>query len=70
MTQTVEVGQGAIEPLILKTLSCGPHHSFTTARWNQDRKGGVLRLEEGSVYASLREPAGKVLVLTRRSVAL
>jgi len=53
MPTTVEFRQGAIELLILKTLSWGPQHGFSIARWIQDTTGDVLRLEEGSLYPAL-----------------
>ena len=53
MSKTVEFRQGAIELLILKTLSWGPQHGFSIARWIQDTTEDVLRLEEGSLYPTL-----------------
>ncbi len=49
----IEFRQGAIELLILKTLSWGPQHGFSIARWIQDTTSDVLRLEEGSLYPTL-----------------
>src|SRR5437868_14607517 len=49
----VEFRHGAIELLILKTLSWGPQHGFSIARWIQDTADDVLRLEEGSLYPAL-----------------
>ena len=53
MPKSVEFRQGAIELLILKTLSWGPQHGFSIARWIQDTTDDVLRLEEGSLYPTL-----------------
>jgi PadR family transcriptional regulator PadR len=53
MPRSVEFRQGAIELLILKTLSWGPQHGFSIARWIQDTTHDVLRLEEGSLYPTL-----------------
>jgi transcriptional regulator len=53
MTRAVEFRQGAIELLILKTLSWGPQHGFSIARWIQDTTDDVLCLEEGSLYPTL-----------------
>ncbi len=53
MTRTVEFRHGAIELLVLKTLSWGPQHGFSIARWIQDTADDVLRLEEGSLYPAL-----------------
>jgi PadR family transcriptional regulator PadR len=59
MPAPVEFRQGAIELLILKTLSWGPQHGFSIARWIQDTTTDVLRLEEGSLYPSLHRMEDK-----------
>ena len=53
MANSVEFRQGAIELLILRTLTWGPQHGFSIARWIQDTTADVLRLEEGSLYPTL-----------------
>jgi transcriptional regulator len=53
MPHPVEFRQGAIELLILRTLSWGPQHGFAIARWIQDTTDDVLQLEEGSLYPTL-----------------
>src|SRR4029450_9174458 len=58
MPTPVEFRQGAIELLILKTLSWGPQHGFSIARWVQDTTGDVLRLEGGALYPSLHRGGG------------
>ena len=59
MPPTVEFRQGAIELLILKTLSWGPQHGFSIARWIQDTTNDVLCLEEGSLYPALHRMEDK-----------
>lgn len=59
MPRTVEFRQGAIELLILKTLSWGPQHGFSIARWIQDTTNDVLCLEEGSLYPALHRMEDK-----------
>jgi transcriptional regulator len=53
MPNPVEFRQGAIELLILRTLTWGPQHGFAIARWIQDTTDDVLCLEEGSLYPTL-----------------
>src|SRR4051812_29527236 len=65
MQRTVEFRQGAIELLILKTLSWGPQHGFSIARWIQDTTVDVLRLEEGSLYPALHRLEDKGWVSAR-----
>ncbi|HET7553333.1 MAG TPA: PadR family transcriptional regulator [Gemmatimonadaceae bacterium] len=54
MTATsVDVLQGTLDVLVLKTLSWGPMHGYGVARWLQQITGDVLRIEEGSLYPAL-----------------
>src|SRR5215831_3040342 len=50
---TVELLQGTLDLLILKTLSWGSTHGYGIARWIQQVTGDVLRVEEGSLYPAL-----------------
>src|SRR5262245_31577363 len=49
----LEFKRGAIELLVLKTLSWGPMHGYAIARWIQDTTDDTLRVEEGSLYPAL-----------------
>ena len=53
MSQSVEFRQGAIELLILKTLSWGPAHGYAVARWIHQLTGAALQVGEGSLYPAL-----------------
>ena len=44
---------GALDALVLKTLSWGPRHGYAIARWLEDTTGDVLQIEEGSLYPAL-----------------
>ena len=50
---TVELLQGTLDLLVLKTLSWGSSHGYGIARWIQHVTGDVLRIEEGSLYPAL-----------------
>jgi transcriptional regulator len=45
--------QGTLDVLILKTLSWGPRHGYAVARWILEVSGDVLRVEEGALYPAL-----------------
>ncbi len=45
--------QGTLDLLILKTLSWGPAHGYAIARWIQQLTGEVLQVGEGSLYPAL-----------------
>jgi len=51
--EPVELLQGTLDLLILKTLSWGSTHGYGIARWIQQVTGDVLRVEEGSLYPAL-----------------
>src|SRR5215813_14718739 len=45
--------QGTLDLLILKTLSWGPAHGYAVARWIEQLTGEVLSIGEGSLYPAL-----------------
>ncbi len=45
--------QGTLDVLILKTLSWGPRHGYAVARWLQQATHDLLSIEEGSLYPAL-----------------
>lgn len=53
MTQPIELLQGTLDLLILKTLSWGPAHGYAVARWIEQLTGEVLSVGEGSLYPAL-----------------
>lgn len=59
MSADLEFKRGAIELLILKTLSWGPMHGYAIAKWIQDTTGDTLRVEEGSLYPALHRLENK-----------
>lgn len=49
----VDLLQGTLDVLVLKTLSWGPRHGYAVARWLRQATGDVLQVEEGSLYPAL-----------------
>jgi PadR family transcriptional regulator, regulatory protein PadR len=49
----VELPQGTLETLILKTLSWGPMHGYGIGRWIERTSNSALTVEEGSLYPAL-----------------
>ena len=54
--------QGTLDVLILKTLSWGPRHGYAIARWIHDVSDDVLRVEEGALYPALHRLEKRGLV--------
>jgi len=44
---------GALDALILKTLTRGPSHGYAIARFIEDASGDAVLVEEGSLYPAL-----------------
>lgn len=49
----MDLMQGTLDLLILKTLLAGPQHGYAIARSIQEATGDALRIEEGSLYPAL-----------------
>src|SRR5690348_16969566 len=49
----VDLLQGTLDLLILKTLSWGPAHGYAVARWIQQATDDALAVGEGSLYPAL-----------------
>jgi PadR family transcriptional regulator len=49
----IELLQGTLDLIVLKTLSRGPMHGFGIARWIQRTTEDALQVEEGSLYPAL-----------------
>lgn len=50
---TIDLLQGTLDLLVLRTLSWGPAHGYSVARWIQQITDDVLHVEEGSLYPAL-----------------
>jgi len=57
--------QGTLGLLILKALAGEERHGYGIARWIEDVTGGVLRIEEGSLYPALRRLEDRGFVESR-----
>ena len=51
--EDLELLQGTLDVLILKTLSWGPRHGYAVARWIHEVSDDLLRVEEGALYPAL-----------------
>ena len=50
---SLELLQGTLDVLILKSLSWGPRHGYAVADHIRARSGEALRIEEGALYPAL-----------------
>jgi PadR family transcriptional regulator, regulatory protein PadR len=52
-SRPIELLQGTLDLIVLKSLSWGPMHGFGLARWIQQATEDLLQVEEGSLYPAL-----------------
>jgi transcriptional regulator len=53
----LDLVQGTLDVLILKTLSWGPLHGYAIAMWVKERTDEALLIEEGALYPALHRLA-------------
>jgi PadR family transcriptional regulator PadR len=51
--EPLEVVQGTLDVLILKTLSWGPMHGYGVSRWIRQRTRDELAVEDAALYQAL-----------------
>ena len=49
----LELLQGTLDLLVLKTLTWGPMHGYAVARMIREKSGDVFLVEEGALYPAL-----------------
>jgi transcriptional regulator len=45
--------QGTLDVLVLKTLSWGPRHGYAVARWIRETSDGAIQVEDRALYVAL-----------------
>ena len=45
--------QGTLDTLVLKTLSWGPRHGYAVARWIKETSNGTIQVEDRALYVAL-----------------
>jgi len=58
----MDVLQGTLDLLVLKTLTWGPMHGYAVSRWIHERTDSVLLVEDAALYQALHRLARKGLV--------
>ena len=51
--RSLDLMQGTVDVLILKTLSWQPLHGYAIAKWIAQRSGGVLGVADAALYQAL-----------------
>jgi transcriptional regulator len=50
---SMQLLQGTLDVLVLKTLTWGPNHGYGVARWIRETTDDALAIEDGALYTSL-----------------
>jgi PadR family transcriptional regulator, regulatory protein PadR len=66
---TIDLLQGTLAVLILKSLSWGPVHGYGIARWIEEIADQDLLVEEGSLYPALHRLESRGLVTSQWNVS-
>jgi transcriptional regulator len=53
MPPSLDLLQGTLDTLVLKTLSWGPRHGYAVARWIKETSDGTILVEDRALYVSL-----------------
>jgi len=53
VTTDLDLLQGTLDLLVLKTLTWGPMHGYAVARWIRETTRDELHVEEGALYTAL-----------------
>jgi PadR family transcriptional regulator, regulatory protein PadR len=59
---SLDLLQGTLDVLVLRTLGWGPMHGYAVSRWIRQRTDGVIEIEDAPLYKALHrlERAGHV----------
>jgi PadR family transcriptional regulator len=49
----LDLVRGTLDVLVLRTLTAGPSHGYSVARWIKKASEGALLVEEGALYPAL-----------------
>ena len=53
MATDLDLLQGTLDVLVLKSLVFGPRHGYAVARWIKDTSDGAIQVEDRALYISL-----------------
>ncbi|HEX4468111.1 MAG TPA: PadR family transcriptional regulator [Gemmatimonadaceae bacterium] len=53
MPQSIDLLQGTVDVLILRTLAWEPMHGYAISHWIRDRSDGIITIEGAALYQAL-----------------
>jgi PadR family transcriptional regulator PadR len=67
--ERIDLPQGTLDLLILKTLALGPQHGWAISERVQQMSSGVLQIQQGSLYPALHRLERKGWIKARWGVS-
>jgi transcriptional regulator len=58
----LELIQGTLDVLVLKTLSWGPRHGYAVAQWLRETSGDRILVEDRALYVALHRLEERALI--------
>src|SRR5580700_10306962 len=65
LTQNIDLPQGTLDLLILRTVALGPQHGWAISERVQQMSSDVLRIQQGSLYPALHRLERRGLIKAR-----
>lgn len=62
MPAELDLLQGTLDVLVLRTLSWGPRHGYAVARWIKESSAEALEVEDRALYVALHRLQARGLV--------
>ena len=62
MPDSVSVGKGTLDVLVLRALTWGARHGFEIFAWIEDQSGEALELDDSAIYHALYRMEARGLV--------
>ena len=62
MAESVDVLQGTLDMLVLKSLTWGPMHGYSVLAWLKQRSGEELHVEDAALYPALHRLEARRLI--------
>ena len=53
-SRPMDLLQGTVDVLILRSLADGPRHGYDVSRWVRERTAGTLQIEDAPLYKAFR----------------
>ena len=69
MKTDLDLLQGTLDVLVLRTLAWGPMHGYAVSRWIRERTAGVLSIETAALYQALHRLERRKLVRAQWGVS-